>query len=110
MNLLGFFRLYGRVLAALGSDQRLGWGLALANVALATAQFADPILFGRVIDTLSKAQAGTPLNWTSLGILLAAWAAFGLFTMVCSTLVALYADRLSHRRRHAVAALYFEHV
>jgi glucan exporter ATP-binding protein len=111
MNLAGFFRLYARVLRALGSDQRLGWGLALANVALATAQFADPILFGRVIDLLSNAQSGkTALSWSNLGLLLAAWAAFGLFTMVCSTLVALYADRLSHRRRHAVATQYFEHV
>ena len=110
MNLLGFFRLYARVLAALGTDQRLGWILALANVALATAQFADPILFGRVIDTLATAQAGGTLSWSSLGLLLAAWAAFGIFTMVCSTLVALYADRLSHRRRHTIAASYFEHV
>ncbi len=110
MNLLGFFRLYGRVLAALGSDQRLGWILALANVALATAQFADPILFGRVIDTLASAQGGAALSWSNLGLLLAAWAGFGLFTMVCSTLVALYADRLSHRCRHAIAASYFEHV
>src|SRR5262245_14826358 len=110
MNLFGFFRLYGRVLGALGSDQRVGWLLALANVALATAQFADPILFGRAVDLLSGAQAGTAtLTWSNLGLLLAAWAGFGLFTMVCSTLVALYADRLSHRRRHAVAAQYFEH-
>ena len=43
------FRLYAHALALLGSDQRVGWALALANIALATAQFADPILFGHVI-------------------------------------------------------------
>ncbi|MGE3148702.1 MAG: glucan ABC transporter ATP-binding protein/ permease [Pseudorhodoplanes sp.] len=105
------FRLYAHALALLGSDQRVGWALALANIALATAQFADPILFGRVIDTLSTAQAagGSP-DWQKLILLLGAWAGFAIFTMVCSTLVALYADRLAHRRRHIVATSYFEHV
>ena len=42
--------------------------------------------------------------------LLGAWAAFGLFTIVCGVLVALYADRLAHRRRQAVLTDYFEHV
>src|SRR5258707_237119 len=34
--------------------------------------------------------------------LLAAWVGFGLFTIGCSVLVALHADRLSHRRKQAV--------
>jgi ATP-binding cassette subfamily B protein len=42
--------------------------------------------------------------------LLLAWAAFGLFSIMCGVVVALYADRLSHRRRHAVLTNYFEHV
>ena len=46
----------------------------------------------------------------SLGALLSAWAGFGLFTIACGTLIALYADRLSHRRRHVVLTGYFEHV
>ena len=49
MNLI---RLYARVLGQLGSDLRLGAVLALANVALAIAAFAEPILFGRIIDVL----------------------------------------------------------
>ena len=44
------------------------------------------------------------------GVLLAAWAGFGLFTIACGTLIALYADRLAHRRRHVVLTGYFEHV
>ena len=48
--------------------------------------------------------------WSDLTLLLGAWVAFGLFTIVCGTLVALYADRLAHRRRHAVLTSYFEHV
>ena len=35
---------------------------------------------------------------------------FGLFSIVCSTLVALYADRLAHRERQRVLTDYFEHV
>ena len=48
----------------------------------------------------------SPSYLTELG----AWAGFGLFTIVCGTLVALHADRLSHRRRLAVLTDYFEHV
>jgi ATP-binding cassette subfamily B protein len=45
-----------------------------------------------------------------LSVLLSAWAGFGLFTIACGTLIALYADRLAHRRRHIVLTDYFEHV
>ena len=108
MNIL---RLYGRVLALLGSETRLAWALALANVALASAQFAEPVLLGRIIDALTGAQTrGEPPAWSQLGPLLAAWAGFGIFTIVCGTLIALYADRLAHRRRHVVSTGYFEHV
>ena len=108
---MNFFRLYGRVLALLGSEGRLAWALALANMALASAQFAEPVLLGRIIDTLTGAQArGEPPSWSELSVLLSAWAGFGLFTIVCGTLIALYADRLAHRRRHVVLTGYFEHV
>jgi ATP-binding cassette subfamily B protein len=49
-------RLYARVLGQLGSDLRLGAVLSLANVALAVTAFAEPILFGRIIDLLTRAQ------------------------------------------------------
>ena len=42
--------------------------------------------------------------------LIVAWVAFGLFTIGAGVLVALHADRLSHRRRLGVMATYFEHV
>ena len=108
---MDLLRLYGRVLALLGSEALLAWTLAIANVALASAQFAEPVLLGRIIDTLTAAQAsGQPPSWSTLGVLLSAWAGFGLFTIACGTLIALYADRLSHRRRHVVMTGYFEHV
>ena len=104
------FRLYARVLRLLGPQICLGWVLALANVALAAAQFAEPVLFGRIIDLLAGAQgAEGSLSWARLSPLVAAWVGFGLFMIVCGALVALYADRLAHRRRQAVLSEFFEH-
>jgi glucan exporter ATP-binding protein len=108
---MNIIRLYSRVLGFLGPETRLGWLLAVANLALAVAQFAEPVLFGRIIDALvgAQARAGAP-GWSDLVPLLLAWVGFGLFTIVCSTVVALYADRLAHRRRQAVLTSYFEHI
>ncbi|MDF0519055.1 glucan ABC transporter ATP-binding protein/ permease [Bradyrhizobium yuanmingense] len=100
-------RLYTRVLELLGKEARLGWLLAVANLLLAASQFAEPVLFGRIVDVLSgKTVAGSSSAWPFL----VAWVAFGLFTIVCSALVALQADRLSHRQRQAVLTDYFEHI
>ena len=108
---MNFFRLYRRVLNKLESDRGLGWALAIANVTLAMALFAEPVLFGRVIDTLSRTPSDQPeAIWRGVWPLLLLWTAFGLFTITCSTLVALFSDRLAHRRRHAVFGEYFEHV
>ena len=104
---MSILRLYTRVLELLGKEARLGWLLAVANLLLAASQFAEPVLFGRIVDVLSgKTVAGTNSAWPFL----AAWVAFGLFTIGCSALVALQADRLSHRQRQAVLTSYFEHI
>ncbi len=104
-------QLYFRVLKQLGPEARLGVFLAIANVFLAAAQFAEPLLFGRIVDILSKAQAtGIAPGIAELGPLVAIWVTFGLFTIGSSVLIALHADRLSHRRRLAVVANFFEHV
>jgi ATP-binding cassette subfamily B protein len=104
---MSLFRLYARVLELLGKEARLGWFLAGANLLLAGAQFAEPVLFGRIVDVLSgNPSAGSYSAWQ----LLTAWAAFGLFTIACSAAVALHADRLAHRQRQVVLTDYFEHV
>ncbi len=102
---MSLLRLYARVLHLLGKEARLGWMLAFANLALAGAQFAEPVLFGRIVDALSGNASGATA-WP----LLAAWAAFGLFTIGAGAAVALHADRLAHRQRQAVLSSYFEHV
>ena len=108
---MGFFHLYYRAVKLLGSDQRLGWILSFANVALACVLFAEPILFGRVIDALTQASNSTRSEtWNTVWPLLLIWIGFGLFTIVCSTAVALFADRLAHRRRHFILEEYIEHV
>jgi ATP-binding cassette subfamily B protein len=105
------FHIYARVLALLGPEIRLGVVLAIANIALAGAQFAEPVLFGRIIDTLTSAKGeSAAVQWTDIFVLVAAWVGFGMFTIFSGALVALHADRLAHRRRHAVLASYYEHV
>src|SRR5947209_5793489 len=62
---MSLLRLYTRVLELLGKEARLGWILAGANLLLAAAQFAEPVLFGRIVDVLSgKPQTG-PLSANS---------------------------------------------
>jgi ATP-binding cassette subfamily B protein len=100
-------RLYARVLGRLGPEARLGIGLAVANVLLAIASFAEPVLFGRIVDALYA--AGAHPSTGSIAPMMTAWAAFGLFTIVAGVIVALHADRLAHRRKLAVVASYFEH-
>src|ERR1700753_3057124 len=103
-------RLYLRVLDLLGKEARLGWILAIGNLLLATAQFAEPVLFGKIVDALSGKPSGGAFGSSSAWPMLLAWVAFGLFTIGCSALVALQADRLSHRQRQAVLTSYFEHI
>src|SRR6478672_3611552 len=104
---MSILHLYTRVLELLGKEARLGWLLAVVNLLLAGSQFAEPVLFGRIVDVLSgKTVAGSNSAWPFL----VAWVAFGLFTIACSALVALQADRLSHRQRQAVLTDYFEHI
>jgi ATP-binding cassette, subfamily B, beta-glucan exporter len=107
---MSLWRIYARVLALLGSDRRLGIYLAIANLALAGAAFAEPVLFGRIIDALTGSKGGVPADWPQLTTLVAAWVGFGLFTIVCGVTVALHADRLAHRRRQRVLTSFFEHV
>jgi len=104
-------RIYMRVLALLAPHARMAWTLALCNLALACTLFAEPVLLGKVVDTLSgAAAAGGATIWPRLLQLLGIWVTVGLFNILASTLVALYADRLAHCRRHEVLSQYFEHV
>jgi ATP-binding cassette subfamily B protein len=108
---MSVLRIYARVLGELRPQARLSLILVAANLSLAIAQFAEPMLFGRIIDRMTQAQApGQTLTWSDLLPLLLAWAGFGLFSIGGAILVGLNADRLAHRRRLALLSDYFEHV
>ena len=99
---MALIQTYLRALRLLGPEKGLASLLVLANMTLGLIQLAEPVLFGRVVDALSKARAANDL------ILL--WAGLGLFSIVAGVLVAMAADRLSHRLRLSVLANAFEHV
>jgi ATP-binding cassette, subfamily B, beta-glucan exporter len=108
---MSFLRIYLRVLDLLAPEVRLAGALALANIALAVAQFIEPVLFGHIIDALSGAlPAGMGSAAQVLAPLIGAWVGFGLFIIIAAALVAWFADRLAHRRRNLVLADFFEHV
>ncbi|HYD15608.1 MAG TPA: glucan ABC transporter ATP-binding protein/ permease [Hyphomicrobium sp.] len=92
--------LYRRALGMLAAERGLAILLAVASVAIGLVQLAEPILFGRVVDSLSRGEGAFPT--------IALWAALGLFGILASVVVAVYADRLAHRRHLAAMADAFE--
>ena len=102
--------LYARALALLGPERRLAAVLTVVNLGLAAAQFGEPALFGRIVDALAGMRKSGELGWAHVIWPLGLWVAFGLFNIGAGVLVALNADRLSHRLRLAVMASFFEHV
>lgn len=108
---MNFIRLYARVLGLLAADRQVALGLALSAVALAGLQFLEPVLFGRVIDLLSRSIGMTETNvWAEAAVLLAIWAMVGLSGIGANVAVSLLADRMAHRNRLKMMSRYFEHV
>ena len=106
-----FLGLYLRVLQLLGPDRWIAYGLGFGALALAGLQFLEPVLFGRVIDLLSRSdRMETTALWSEALALLVLWGAVGLSAIGASVAVALLSDRMAHRNRLAVMARYFEHV
>ncbi|WP_309390946.1 glucan ABC transporter ATP-binding protein/ permease [Chelatococcus sambhunathii] len=98
----GTFVVYRRTIALLGNEKKLAAGMVAANVALAGAAFAEPVLFGQIIDRLTKGGAGI------MQIALV-WAAIALAAIAGRVVVGLHADRLAHRRRLAAMTEVFGH-
>ena len=84
----------------LASERTLAITLVLAGVAIAIVQLAEPILFGRVVDALSKGDQAFPI----IGL----WAALGLFNVIATAALAIMSDRFAHRRRLAAMSQAFE--
>ena len=93
-------RLYTRALGMLAAERWLAIALGVSSVAIGLVQLAEPILFGRVVDALSRGEAAFST--------IALWAALGMFGILASVVVAVYGDRLAHRRRLAAMSEAFE--
>jgi ATP-binding cassette subfamily B protein len=96
------FEIYFRALSYLAVERRKVAVICAANVALAIISIAEPVLFGRIIDSITSRD--------DVGPTLALWAGLGAFNIVAFVLVARGADRLAHQRRAGVLADSFEKV
>jgi ATP-binding cassette subfamily B protein len=108
---LNFIKVYTRVLGLLKPDRGIAIGLVIANLLVMGFQFAEPVLFGRVINLLT--QSDTMTNKSVMGgaeTLLAIWAAIGLAGIGANIMLAVQAERLAHRNRLAAMAKFFRHV
>jgi ATP-binding cassette subfamily B protein len=97
---LSLIQIYKRALGLLAPEKHLAIGLAVAGVVIAATQLAEPILFGRVVDALSK--GNNAFGYIGL------WALLGLFGILAGVIVGINADRLAHRQKLAHLADVFE--
>lgn len=93
-------RTYARAVGMLRDEGRLLVLLVVANIAIGLVQLAEPVLFGMVVDGLGR-------DGPVFG-LIGLWAVLGLGSIAAGVAVALFADRLAHRRRTAAMATAFE--
>ncbi|TAM94765.1 MAG: glucan ABC transporter ATP-binding protein/ permease, partial [Rhizobiaceae bacterium] len=99
---MSLFEIYWRALRYLAPAKRPVFFICAANIVLAFVTVAEPILFGKVIQSISDS-SGTATT-------LAMWAGLGVFNIVAFVLVAREADRLAHRRRLEVLEQSFSRV
>jgi ATP-binding cassette, subfamily B, beta-glucan exporter len=106
-----FLKTYGRVLGLLGRDLRIAGFLAFANLMVAGLQFLDPVLFGRVVNLLSRSdKLPQSQMWHEAAILLGVWVCVGIGGILSNIAVALQTERLAHRHRIKSMGRYFKHV
>lgn len=108
---MGFLRIYARVLSLLAPERSLALGLVLANLVVIALQFAEPVLFGQVINLLTQSDSMT--HKSVIGgaeFLLAIWAAVGVVSIGANIMLAVQAERLAHRNRLGAMARFFSHV
>ncbi len=99
---MSLLNIYWRALGYLAVEKRRAAIICTANIALAVAMIAEPILFGRIIQAIATQSDVVPE--------VALWATLGIFNIIAVVLVARGADRLAHRRRTEVLAESFEKV
>ncbi|HQT64358.1 MAG: cyclic beta-1,2-glucan ABC transporter [Acidocella sp. 20-57-95] len=108
---MSFLAVYGRVLGLLKPDKYIAAGLVIANFFVVGLQFAEPVLFGRVINLLTQSDALSGRELVSrAAALLGIWGVIGVASILANVAVAIQADRLAHRNRLCAMAGYFSHV
>jgi ATP-binding cassette, subfamily B, beta-glucan exporter len=96
-------RVYFRTLNILWSEERLLTSLLVfTSIFVGTVQLAEPVMFGRVIDALTK-QNG-------VFFILALWGGLGAINIFFSVYLAVMSDRLAHRQRLNTLDQVFERV
>ena len=106
-----FLSVYARVLGLLRPDRGIAIGLVIANLAVMGFQFAEPVLFGRVINLLTRSDTMTNKSVIhGAEMLLVIWAAIGLVGIFAHIIMAVQAERLAHRSRLTAMAKFFRHV
>ncbi len=106
-----FVTIYARVLGLLRQDRRIALFLAASNLAVMSFQFAEPVLFGRVINLLTRSdsmKSGQVVHGAV--VLLGIWAGVGLASIGASILLSMQSERLAHRNRLAAMGRFFQHV
>jgi ATP-binding cassette subfamily B protein len=88
---MSLWRVYLRSLRILAAERLLTSLIILAGIGISLVSMLEPILFGRVIDSISQGRSAL----STLGL----WAGIGLLNIFCSVFVAVMADRLAHRQR-----------
>ncbi len=108
---MSFLGVYLRVIGTLRQNIWVALSLVVANVLVAALQFVDPLLFGRVIELLTRA-AGMEQGalWREGVALLGLWASVGLLGILANIVSSVQAERLAHRHRLAAMNRYFGHV
>jgi glucan exporter ATP-binding protein len=83
--------IYRRALSCLAQERRRAAIIVGANLVLGVLALLDPIVFGRVVDSLGKG----PGAW----VFIILWAGFSALGVLAGVTASIVADRLSHRRR-----------
>lgn len=95
-----FIGVFIRVLQIGRSERWLAALFAVAALGVASAQILEPVLFGRVIDALSKEGR--------FGHFVRLWMGLGAFNAMLSIFLSVASDRYAHRQRLRALELGFE--
>ncbi len=97
------WQIYTRAMKVLLTDERaLTITLLVSSLVIGLLQILEPVLFGRVIDSLSQPN--------EVFRILSIWGLMGATNIILSVFLAVMSDRLAHRQRLRILGQVFERV